>query len=286
MKKFILILFILVLNLSTTRAASLSDVPNTNQACVFLQLDTRANCSVDSDCDVVFNACGYLEAIDKKLAKEYAAYNRCIAPIISCPIVDQPQIKENVRVRCNHQKCTILSNVLLDQSQCPGWAAVPLDWNKSVGEFCAQFGEVCKAVSSRYDTAQNEMQLDPLFGVYDARKLMNPDAVLMPTDSFQAREIKCDLVVYTEQQKLDKENNERLRNDCEENRGQWEGQSGRGRIQGCNLPTKDAGKLCSDSSECESACVADKVLSKNICYGWQSFKGCGKIESGEIICVD
>jgi hypothetical protein len=55
---------------------------------------------------------------------------------------------------------------------------------------------------------------------------------------------------------------------CEAKNGQWGGYvSGRGRSPGCSLPTKDAGKKCSDSSQCESLCVAhDMSNQKCSCY--------------------
>jgi len=43
---------------------------------------------------------------------------------------------------------------------------------------------------------------------------------------------------------------------CVQAGGKWEGHIiGRGRLWGCNLPTKDGGKVCKTSSDCESACV-------------------------------
>lgn len=57
---------------------------------------------------------------------------------------------------------------------------------------------------------------------------------------------------------------------CEAKGGQWGGVvSGRGRSPGCNLPTNDAGKKCSDSSQCESVCIAHDESNKNCsCYPW------------------
>jgi hypothetical protein len=56
---------------------------------------------------------------------------------------------------------------------------------------------------------------------------------------------------------------------CEQKGGVWLGSvSGRGRSIGCDLPTKDAGKTCSDSSQCESLCVARDLSNTNCnCYG-------------------
>ncbi len=60
---------------------------------------------------------------------------------------------------------------------------------------------------------------------------------------------------------------------CEAMGGRWGGVViGRGRSHGCNLPTKDAGKKCSDSSQCESGCIAHDDSNKNCsCYEWQRY---------------
>jgi hypothetical protein len=51
---------------------------------------------------------------------------------------------------------------------------------------------------------------------------------------------------------------------CESKGGVWLGSiSGRGRDSGCDLPTKDAGRKCSDGSQCESICVANDLSNKN-----------------------
>lgn len=60
---------------------------------------------------------------------------------------------------------------------------------------------------------------------------------------------------------------------------------------GCNEPTSDKGKICNDSSECESACVSDRSSpSGGRCYGYRFFFGCGKrVASGgrvAILCID
>jgi len=57
---------------------------------------------------------------------------------------------------------------------------------------------------------------------------------------------------------------------CNHKGGVWGGyESGRGRSPGCNLPTNDAGIKCSDSSQCESACIAHDESNQNCsCYGW------------------
>ena len=100
---------------------------------------------------------------------------------------------------------------------------------------------------------------------------------------------------------------------CLRQGGRWEvlGFSG----PGCNLPTSDNGKPCSDNRECEGLCLADKaeIMADNgqgilvpdayliekmnakgvelqgVCSGWQSTFGCQVVvENGKYveICVD
>ena len=56
---------------------------------------------------------------------------------------------------------------------------------------------------------------------------------------------------------------------CERAHGVWLGTvDGRGRQTGCDLPTKDAGHKCADSSACTSICVAHDMSNMNCsCYG-------------------
>lgn len=65
--------------------------------------------------------------------------------------------------------------------------------------------------------------------------------------------------------------------ECEEEGGKWEDKTTLSGGQ-CNLPTLDSGKICNDSSECESACVAAGSLlpglqTTGICYGWSLLEG-------------
>jgi hypothetical protein len=81
---------------------------------------------------------------------------------------------------------------------------------------------------------------------------------------------------------------------CLRQGGRWEvlGFSG----PGCNLPTSDDGKPCSDSQECEGLCLADKeeinangVDLPGVCSAWQSTFGCQVVvENGKVveICID
>jgi hypothetical protein len=81
---------------------------------------------------------------------------------------------------------------------------------------------------------------------------------------------------------------------CLRQGGRWEvlGFSG----PGCNLPTSDGGKPCSDSRECEGLCLADheEINANGVdlpgsCSDWQSTFGCQEvIENGKVveICID
>src|SRR4051812_41809915 len=49
-----------------------------------------------------------------------------------------------------------------------------------------------------------------------------------------------------------------LRKVCASLGGQWHGEiRGRGRQWGCERPTQDKGRPCTDSSQCESSCIAE-----------------------------
>ena len=90
---------------------------------------------------------------------------------------------------------------------------------------------------------------------------------------------------------------------CEARGGKW-GKIGLSPRDACNLPTTDAGTVCSDSSECEGACVAnlsradyDRVTKNKViidsmgqCTPWRIVVGClaivtnGKVNG--IMCID
>lgn len=73
-------------------------------------------------------------------------------------------------------------------------------------------------------------------------------------------------------------------------------------IEECNLPTKDAGKICSNGSECESICQAEisreqlqkgmrgqMFKTKGKCSSWVKILGCrGYVNHGwaTVICAD
>ena len=85
--------------------------------------------------------------------------------------------------------------------------------------------------------------------------------------------------------------------ECRAAGGWWHGTiEGRGRLTGCSLPTKDAGKPCATSSDCESVCLEAFGEEKDPsapgrCFGWSQYKGCHIVEtnpdgSPKIICVE
>ena len=86
---------------------------------------------------------------------------------------------------------------------------------------------------------------------------------------------------------------------CEQRGGRW-GAAGLNPTPVCNLPTKDAGKVCRDGSECESgACIADLTPAQKThlpqqlpgkCSAWRKNPGClSHVERGwvhAITCTD
>lgn len=89
--------------------------------------------------------------------------------------------------------------------------------------------------------------------------------------------------------------------DCEANGGRW-GKIGFNPQERCNLPTKDTGRECLNSSECEGSCLADlspeqksqviqnSITTKGKCSSWKINIGClafvdkGKVNG--ITCLD
>lgn len=90
---------------------------------------------------------------------------------------------------------------------------------------------------------------------------------------------------------------------CDALGGKW-GKIGIGPVDQCNLPTRDAGSTCSDSSQCEGRCVADlsqtqrnqitqsktPIKATGKCSPWRITVGClAVVESGQvngILCID
>lgn len=71
------------------------------------------------------------------------------------------------------------------------------------------------------------------------------------------------------------------RSECLDGGGAWGGcVNGRGRLPGCNAKTKDAGKACADSKDCEGACV------KGACTAYKNYKGCGVMRDGQMLCEE
>jgi hypothetical protein len=92
---------------------------------------------------------------------------------------------------------------------------------------------------------------------------------------------------------------------CEAKNGEW-GRVGLRLTEVCNLPTADAGKICSDQSDCEGDCLAELsevdyekltkntgkevIVTKGKCTAWKVTMGCnayvknGRVEG--IMCAD
>lgn len=55
----------------------------------------------------------------------------------------------------------------------------------------------------------------------------------------------------------------RLEQRCQALGGRWGGRAyGRGRSPGCSLPTRDAGKSCTQPAQCQSACLVDTAAAR------------------------
>ena len=88
---------------------------------------------------------------------------------------------------------------------------------------------------------------------------------------------------------------------CEEKGGAWK-KMGTRPVEECNLPTKDGGKICSGSKECEGVCLAElsaKDLQKGMrgklfktngqCSDWIKVVGCRAYvyrDWASVVCVD
>jgi len=62
--------------------------------------------------------------------------------------------------------------------------------------------------------------------------------------------------------------------------GAWDDVSGRGHVHGCNPPTSDGGKACTDSKECEGLCR------NGHCTDHRDARGCGILQYGRKLCLD
>ena len=77
---------------------------------------------------------------------------------------------------------------------------------------------------------------------------------------------------------------------CREQGGAW-GRIGARPVEQCNLRTSDSGKACTDSSQCESACIGESISSTvGKCSEWRITVGCRAIlQNGRvpgILCAD
>ena len=54
-------------------------------------------------------------------------------------------------------------------------------------------------------------------------------------------------------------------------------------LESCFIPTKDAGKVCTDKKECEGYCLAEKETdTAGTCSGSKTFSGCYYVFEGGI----
>ncbi len=164
---------------------------------------------------------------------------------------------------------------------CPGWIPVPLEWDKTVKEFCYQFGSNCRALASANERGVNVSHFDPVYGDYDDLLLVNLQSKKEYEEYvWKANHIQCEEYLPSAEDINAKASDEQSAKECTEAGGIWDRQSGRGHVTGCNLPTIDGGKDCTDSKECQGGCVRGK------CYGYRMYKGCGIIHNGQEMCIE
>lgn len=85
---------------------------------------------------------------------------------------------------------------------------------------------------------------------------------------------------------------------CEKAGGKW-GPWGLAQKPSCNLPTADAGRACTDSKQCATACVVKESATppppgtaiQGECFGWKNLGGScvAQIHAGQaapVICTD
>lgn len=174
------------------------------------------------------------------------------------------------------------------------YVKVPKDWQSSIADFCrkqeAQYvplaGLRCDQIPVIFEESYGSFSViacenktaDPKkFVVWDsiACGTENKRKQLLQNQKDSNNHVQPSLESSSQLTESTKDEAE-----CKSKGGIWGDVKGRGRIFGCNLPTQDAGKVCRDSKECESACVHQK------CYGWKEFRGCGMIVKGQVLCVD
>ena len=81
-----------------------------------------------------------------------------------------------------------------------------------------------------------------------------------------------------------------IQDTCREEGGKWE-IMGLRRQKVCNFKTTDVGKVCTDSKQCQGACVAnDPAATSGKCTEWTSNTGCHVFinngKSSGLLCVD
>ncbi len=80
------------------------------------------------------------------------------------------------------------------------------------------------------------------------------------------------------------------KNECLAKKGKW-GPVGLSRKDVCNLPTADGGKKCTDSEQCQGACLAEEPgATSGQCSSWTIMRGCYAFvndgKAGGLLCAD
>ncbi|MFH1503331.1 MAG: hypothetical protein ABIE36_01590 [Candidatus Diapherotrites archaeon] len=104
------------------------------------------------------------------------------------------------------------------------------------------------------------------------------------------------VVAYLIYNKINLNNLKKMEEECEAKGGVWNhhiGFSGKW-VNYCNLPTKDAGKWCNDSEQCESGlCAAPEEIEEDelglingTCYGWTVERTGNYVENGAVVRLE
>ncbi len=109
MKRLFILSLLVVFFFSPVMAAEKINLKG--QKCEFPDQDQWAVCEKDSDCEVVFNQCGFLTAVNMKYTVENDEYALCVGPMISCAVPDEGQKKENAAAACVNKKCVVVPAV-------------------------------------------------------------------------------------------------------------------------------------------------------------------------------
>jgi hypothetical protein len=104
MKTRLLLIVALLTMFAGNTATAAGDIPK----CQSPNSNVWSDCSVDSDCAVMLDACNLLTTVHTQYVSEAQAYYNCIAPLIDCPEIDPSQDINTAKAGCVDRKCVLL----------------------------------------------------------------------------------------------------------------------------------------------------------------------------------